>query len=74
MTPVRFFKSYAGRVAEFKGWAGSDDYAFEAYERMTDGGCTVEINEHPEPVNPWGIFRFREPTPPGGLRLRSWAD
>ncbi len=51
-----------------------EDCLYEAWERMTDGGCTVEIDEHPEPVNPWSIYRFREPTPKGGLRLRAWAD
>ena len=47
---------------------------FEAWERMTYGGLHVSINEDPLLRSPWGIDRFREPTPPGGLILRSWDD
>ncbi len=54
---------------------GCDEYAAEAWERMTTGGCSVVIlPKHAEPVDPGGIDRFREPTPPGGLRLVSWDD
>ena len=50
------------------------ELAIEAWERMTTAGLRVEINEHPRPRSPWGIDRFREPTPPGGLRLYSFED
>jgi len=54
---------------------GLSEYAVEAWERMTYAGVKVVIClAPPEPVAPWGIHRFREPTAPGGLRLVSWDD
>jgi hypothetical protein len=53
---------------------GSDEYVGEAWERMTYGGIVISISEIPRVRNPWGISRFREPTPVGGLELISWDD
>lgn len=51
-----------------------DEALIEAWERMTDGGVVISISEIPRVKNPWGISRFREPTPAGGLELISWDD
>lgn len=54
---------------------GLSEYAVEAWERMTYAGVRIRIVPAAlAPVSPWGINRFREPTPPGGLRLVSWDD
>ncbi len=54
---------------------GLSEYAVEAWERMTYAGVRLSIVPAAlSPVSPWGVERFREPTPPGELRLVSWDD
>lgn len=81
MREATFRKPEPGELVDDSGlyWCywyapGFDSYSWEAYLNMTEGGCHVHVNETPEPRSPWGIFRFREYTPPGGLILRSWDD
>lgn len=65
-------------IAWVKDIAQEDDVseiAFEAWERMTHAGMTVEIDETTagELRNPWGIERFRDPPPRGGFYV-AWCD